>query len=168
MTLGDRLVTVDFADQLLGDGLEAVPGDLHARGEAHHRRLEHQFVGRLRLDQDDVDAGVAGLPALLQFVQALVGDELERLVADLGEAHVRDAARARAAECFHGAREVVDERHDRVDHDDQLRAGLDRDVEVGRGDDPAVDQFAVLHAHRRVDHRQGAGRAHGGRDRNVV
>ena len=44
--------------------------------------------------------------------------------------------------------------HERVDHDDELRARLDRDVEVGGRDDAAVDQLAVVDLDRRVDHRQ--------------
>ena len=73
VTFGHVLIAVVFPGQLLGDRLEAVAGDLHARGEAHHRGLEHQFVGGLRLDQHDVHTRIALLPALGQFVQALVG-----------------------------------------------------------------------------------------------
>ena len=65
-------------------------------------------------------------------------------------------------------REVVDERHQRVDHDDELRARLDRDVEVGGRDDAAVDQLAVLDLGGLVDHRQRGRGAHGGGDRDVV
>ena len=57
--------------------------------------------------------------------------------------------------------EVVDVRHERVDHDDELRARLDGDVEVGRRDDAAVDQLAVADPDGRVDHRQRGRRAHG-------
>ena len=64
--------------------------------------------------------------------------------------------------------EVVDERHDRVDHDHQLGARLDGDVEVGRRDHAAVDQLAIADPDRRVDHRQRTRCAHGSRDRHVV
>ena len=87
------LVAVVFAGQVLGDRLEAVARDLDARGEAHHRGLEHQLVGRLGLDQHDVDPRIALLPALGEFVQSLVGDELEGLIADLR----RSPCRRRAA-----------------------------------------------------------------------
>ena len=58
--------------------------------------------------------------------------------------------------------------HERVDDDDELRAVGDGDVEVRRRDDAAVDELAVAHRDRRVDHRQRGRRAHGGRDRDVV
>ena len=51
---------------------------------------------------------------------------------------------------------------------DELRARLDRDVEVGRRDHAAVDQLAVLDHRGLVDHRQRGRGAHGGRDRHVV
>jgi hypothetical protein len=41
-------------------------------------------------------------------------------------------------------REVVDVGHERVDDDDELRARLDGDVEVGGRDDAAVDELAIL------------------------
>ena len=65
-------------------------------------------------------------------------------------------------------REVVDERDERVDHDDELRARLDRDVDVGGRDHAAVDQLAVLDDRGLVDHRQRGRGAHGGGDRDVV
>ena len=46
--------------------------------------------------------------------------------------------------------------------------GADRDVEVRRRDDAAVDELAVAHLDRRVDHRQRRRGADGGRDRDVV
>ena len=58
--------------------------------------------------------------------------------------------------------------HQRVDHDDELRAGLDRDVEVRRREDAAVDQLAVLDLDRLVEHRQRARGADGLGDRDVV
>ena len=63
-------------------------------GEVHDRRLEHQLVVGLGLDEDDVDARVALLPLPGHLVQALVGEQLEGLVADLREAHVADVPRA--------------------------------------------------------------------------
>ena len=167
MAFCDLVVALVFAGQMLGHRLEPVARDLHARGEVHHRGLEHQLVVRLGLDQHDVHARIALLPVLGQLVQPLVGDQLERLVADLREAHVRDPPRALSAQRLDGSGEVVDERHDRVDHDDQVRPGLDRDVEVRRRDDPAVDQLAVVDPHRRVDHRQRPGGANRRRDRHV-
>ena len=118
MAFGDLLVARVLAGEMLRHRLEAVARDLHARGEVHHRGLEHQLVVRLGLDQHDVDTRIALLPALRQFVQALVGDELEDLVADLWEAHVGHTPRARPAQRAHRRGEVVDEGHDRVDHDD--------------------------------------------------
>ena len=50
----------------------------------------------LRLDQQDVDSGVAVLPLLDGAVQAVVGDHPQRLVGDRDEAHVGDAPHARA------------------------------------------------------------------------
>ena len=91
------LVALVFAGQVLGDRLEPVAGDLHARGEVHHRGLEHQLVRGLGLDQHDVHARIALLPALGQLVQPLVGEQLERLIADLREPHVRDPLRAHPA-----------------------------------------------------------------------
>ena len=129
--------------QLDRDGLEAVAGDVEPRRVVEDVRLEHQLVVGVGLDQDDVDARVALLPLARHLVQALVGEQLERLVGDLREAHVRDPAHARAEQRRDLLREVVHVRHERVDDDDELRAGLDRDVEVRGGDDPAVDELAV-------------------------
>ena len=112
--------------------------------------------------------GIALLPAPGDLVQALVGQQLERLVADLGEAHVRDPAGARAGERGDPLLEVVDVGDQRVDHDDELGPGLDRDVEVGGRHDAAVDQLAVLDLDRLVDHRQRAGGADRLGDRDVV
>ena len=50
----------------------------------------------------------------------------------------------------------------------KLGAGLDGDVEVGGRHDPAVDQLALLDAHRRVDHRQRGGGPDARGDRHVV
>ena len=58
-----------------------------------------------------------------------------------------------------GLLEVVDVGHERVDHDDELRARLDGDVEVRRRDDAAVDELAVLDVDGLVDHRQRGRRA---------
>ncbi len=88
------------------------------------------------LDQHDVHPGVALLPAGGHLVQPLVGEQLERLVADLREAHVRDPPRAASAQRADLGGEVVDVRHHGVDHHHELGAGLDRDVEVGGGDGP--------------------------------
>src|SRR5436190_20510759 len=82
--------------QPLGHAREPVPRDGDPRRVVEDVGLEHQLVVGLGLDQHDVDAGVALLPALGHLVQALVGEQLERLVADLREAHVRDPARAGA------------------------------------------------------------------------
>ena len=103
VALGDGVVMVVFAGEVFGHRLEAMACDLDSGGEAHHRRLEHQFVSGLGLDEDDVHARIAGLPALFQLVQALVGDELEGLVADLREAHVRNPPGTRAAQRPHAA-----------------------------------------------------------------
>ena len=168
VAFGHFLVAVVFARQVLGDRLEAVARDLHARSEVHHRGLEHQLVGGLGLDQDDVHPRVALLPTLCELMQALVCDQLEGLVADLRKAHVRDAPATRPAQGADRGLEVVDEGHDRVDHHDELGPRLDRDVEVGGRDDPAVDQLAILDPHGRVDHRQRSGGTHGGRDRDIV
>src|SRR5439155_14980935 len=116
---------------------------------------EHQLVVGLGLDQHDVDPGVLLLPAPRHLVQALVGQQLERLVADLGEAHVRDAAHAGAGDRGDLLGEVVDVGDERVDHHHELRARLDGDVDVGGGDDPAVHQLAVVDLDRLVDHGQG-------------
>ena len=140
-----------------------------ARGVVHDARLEHQLVVGLGLDQDDVDARVALLPAPRQLVQPLVGEQLERLVADLREAHVRHATRRVSRRASGSAcSKSLTYGHQRVDDDDELGARLDRDVEVGGGDDPAVDQLAVLDLDRLVDHRQRARGADRLRDRYVV
>ena len=125
-------------------------------------RLEHQLVVGLGLDQDDVDAGVALLPLPRHLVQALVGQQLERLVADLREAHVADPAR-RACRTSVGicSAKSLTYGHERVDDDHELRARLDGDVDVRRRDDAAVDQLAVLDLDGLVDHRQRGRGAHG-------
>src|SRR5271163_4399201 len=64
VALCDLPVALVFAGQMLGHRLEAMARDLDARGEVHHRRLEHQLIGRLRLDQHDVNTRVAFLPVL--------------------------------------------------------------------------------------------------------
>ncbi len=168
VAVGDLLEPVVVGGELHGHRLEAVAGDVQALGEVHDRRLEHQLVVGLGLDEQDVDAGVAVLPLLGHLVEPLVGDELERLVADLGHAHVAHAPGARPPRGLDHLGEVVDVRHQRVDHDDELGARLDGDVQVGGGHDPAVDELAAVDLHRVVDHRQGAGGAHGGGDGHVV
>ena len=88
----DRLEVVVVLRQLQRDRLEAVPGDLHAPGEVEDVGLEHQLVVGVGLDQDDVHARVLLLPVRHRLVQALMGQQLEGLVADLREAHVRAPA----------------------------------------------------------------------------
>ena len=145
-----------------------MPGDLEPRRVVEDVRLEHQLVVGLGLDEDDVDARVALLPLARHLVQALIGEQLERLIGDLREAHVRDAPDLRPQQRRDLAREVVHVGHERVHDHDEPRARLDGDVEVrGRGD-AAVDQLAVADLHRLVDHRQRRRRAHGERDRDVV
>src|SRR4051794_7862669 len=169
----DPVAVADLAEAVVvlrepeGDRLEAVLGDPDARGEVQDRRLEHQLVVGLGLDEQDVDARVALLPLARHLVQALVGEELERLVADLGEAHVADPLRARE-DAPHALGEVVDVGDERVDDDDELRPRLHGHVEVGRRDDAPVHELAVADLHRLVDHRQRRRRAHGLRDRDVV
>ena len=92
-------------------------------------------------------------------MQTAVAEQLEGLIADLGEPHVGDSPRGRPTLVAGG---LVDEGNDRVDHDHQVRARLDGNVEVGGGDDAAVDQLAIADLDGRVDHGQGAGGAHGG------
>src|SRR4051794_28373447 len=64
----DAVALADLAEarvaerQLGRHRLEAVAGDLHARREVHDRRLEHELVVGLGLDEDDVDARIALLP----------------------------------------------------------------------------------------------------------
>ena len=112
----DAVAAADLADLVVVLGelqrhrLEAVAGDVDARGEVEDVRLEHQLVVGVGLDQDDVDARVALLPVAGHLVQALVGEQLERLVADLREAHVRDAPDAGAEQRRDRLREVVDVR----------------------------------------------------------
>ena len=117
--------------QLERDRLEAVPRDVHPAVEVHDVRVEHQLVVGIGLDQDDVHAGVPLLPVRDRLVQALVGEQLERLVAHLREAHVRDAADAAAQHGRDHLLEVIDVRHQRVDHDHELRAVLHRQVDIG-------------------------------------
>ena len=88
----------------------------------HDRRAEHQLVGRLGLDQDDVDAGVLLLPLLDRLVQAGVGDQAEGLVGDRRQAHVGDAPHAGAEDGRDRLLEVVDVGDQRVDDDDELGA----------------------------------------------
>src|SRR3954451_13324493 len=90
--LRDRLVSLVVAGQLERHRLESVLRDLEARAVVEERRAEHQLVVDLRLDQDDVHARIALLPMLHRDVEPLVGQQAERLVADRGESHVRDAA----------------------------------------------------------------------------
>ena len=89
-----------------------------------------------------------------RLVQALVGQQLEGLVADLGEAHVGHAPHAAAEHGGDHLLEVVHVGHQRVDHDHELGAPLHRDVHVGGRADAAVDQLAALDLDRLVDHRQ--------------
>src|SRR4051812_35835338 len=53
VALADLAEVVVVLRELERDGLEAVLGDLDARGEVEDRRLEHQLVVGLRLDKDD-------------------------------------------------------------------------------------------------------------------
>jgi len=76
-------------------------------------------------------------------VQALVRKQLERLVGDLREAksetRLRRAPRRVPARGDRSLRNGTK----RVDDDDQGRAVSGGDVEIGGGDDPAVDQLAA-------------------------
>src|SRR2546423_5116508 len=166
VALADLAEAVVVLRQLERDRLEAMLGDAHARAEVQDRRLEHQLVVGLGLDEHDVDARIALLPLARHLVQALVREELEGLVADLREAHVADALRARE-DAPDPLGEVVDIGHQRVDDHDELRARLDGQVEVRRRHDPAVDELAVADLDRLVDHRQRGRGAHGLRDRGV-
>src|SRR5437588_6481667 len=77
-----RAEAVVILGQLERDRLEAVPGNFDPLGEVHDVRVEHQLVVRVGLDQDDVDAGVLFLPLANRLVEALVGEQLEGLVAE--------------------------------------------------------------------------------------
>ena len=108
--------------------------------------------------------GIALLPALRELVQTLVGQQLERLVADLRKAHLRDASARGEPDCSisptYGTSGLTTTT--------QLRACLDRDVEVGRRDEAAVDVDTILDLDRLVDHRDRARGGDGLRDRDVV
>ena len=131
-----------------------MPRDVETRGEVHYARFKHQLIAGIGLNQHDVDAGVAVFPLAPHLMQALVSQELEGLVADVGETHLRYplaifTVRGRLAE-------VVDVRDERVYDDDELGASLDCDIEVRGRDDAAVDQVAPLDFNRAVDHWQGS------------
>ena len=98
VALGDLLEAIVVLGQRGGDRFEAVAGDLQPPRVVHDRRAEHQLVGRLGLDQDDVDARVFLLPHPDRLVQAGVGDQPEGLVGDRRHSHVGDAADAVAGE----------------------------------------------------------------------
>ena len=129
-------------------GLEAVTGDLDARRVVHDAGPEHQLVVRVGLDQDDVDARVALPPVLHVLVQPRVGQQLEGLVADLWITHVGDPAHPAAEDRRDPLLEVVHIGHQRVHHHDELRALLDRDIDVRRGPDAAVDELAAAASRR--------------------
>ena len=137
-----------------GYRFEAVTGDFQAPRVVHDRRAEHQLIGGLGLDQDDVDAGVLLLPHLDRLVQALVGDQPKGLVGDRRQAHVRDPPHPGAEDGRDRLLEVVDVGNQRVDDDDELGALFDRDVDVGGRADAAVDQLATLQIDRLIDDRQ--------------
>ena len=104
--------------------------DVKPRAEVHHVGREHQLIVCCRLDQDDVDAWVAILPLLCHLVKTLVGEQLERLVADMREAHFRHP---RLAPTLLIRRlKIVHIRNERVDDNDELGARLNGDVQVGR------------------------------------
>ena len=97
VALGDLLVAVVFAGQLLGHRLEAVAGDLDARGEVHHRGLEHQLVAWARARSARCRPRDSAPPSVLaSSCRRWWATQLEGLVADLREAHVGDSARAHA------------------------------------------------------------------------
>jgi hypothetical protein len=81
VALADAAQLAVFLRELERHRLEAVTRDVDAAREAHDRRLEHDLVVGLGLDEHDVDAGVALLPLPGHLVQPLVGEQLERLVA---------------------------------------------------------------------------------------
>src|SRR5437763_5464253 len=62
---------------------------------------------------------------------ALIGEQLERLIANLWEAHVRDALGFRAGAGGRPLLGVVYVGDQRVHDDDEFGAGLDGNVEVG-------------------------------------
>jgi hypothetical protein len=103
-----------------------------------------------------------------RFVQALVGQQLERLVADLREAHVGHAADAAARQRGNDRLEVVHVRDKWVDNHDELGAALDCHVHVGGRADATVDQLAPLELDRLVDHGQRGRGLDRARDRHVV
>src|SRR5262245_8983169 len=153
-----------------GDGhrLEAVLGDLQPGRVVEDRCSEHQLVVELRLDQDDVHVGEALPPRLHGHVKPGMGEKAERLVADRGHPHVRDAPHTGTEDRRDAVFEVVYVGDERVDHDDELGASLHGDVDVGRGDDPPVDQLPAAEIVGLVDDRQGAGGSYGTGDRDVV
>ena len=152
VALGDRLVALVVAGELQGHRLEAVLGDLESGAVVQDRGAEHELVVELGLDQDDVDARIALLPVLDRDVEALVGEQPERLVADRREAHVGDAAGAGAGDRRDPLSEVVDVRDQGVDDDDELGAVLDGDVDVRGRADAAVDELAAVDLDRLVEH----------------
>jgi hypothetical protein len=155
VALGHLAEVVVVLSELERDRLEPVPGDVDPRGEVHDAGAEHELVIGLGLDEDDVDPGVALLPLAGHLVEALVGQELERLIADLREAHVRDPSLPRARQGGDLLLEVVDEGDQWVEDHDELRPGLDGDVDVGGRDDAAVDELPAPDLDRRVDHGKG-------------
>src|ERR1700691_2712894 len=150
VTRPDLSVALVFVEQVVGHRLEAVARYLDARGEAHDRGLKHTLVGRLGLDQYDVHARIALLPHTGQLMQTSVTEQLEGLIADLGEAHIGDPARRGTVAPVLA---FVHEWNDRIDDDHERRPGLHGDVKVRGRDDAPVDQLAVADLDRRVDHR---------------
>ena len=98
-----------------------------------------------------------------------MGEQLERLVADLREAHVATPAHA-AAESSSGSPSGSRSRTGTSGFTTttNLAPALHRDVHVRGRADAAVDQLAALHLDRLVDHRQRGGGRGRLRDRHVV
>ena len=102
------------------------------------------------------------------LVQTRVSQELERLITHLRISHVGDTPYPAAEDRWNALLEVVDVRHQRIDHDDELGAALDGDVDIRGRTDAAVDELPALDLDRPVNHRQRRRRGDRFRDWHVL
>jgi len=135
-----------------------------AIGVAEHVGEEDDGIVLRRFEQNDVGVRKLSRVTLHADPHARVDEGAERL-RQHGEKSVigeTPGLRARARGEF-GV-----ERHDRIDADEQLHAGFERDRRVQRFLHCAVDIVVIADARRRIEAGQGCARLDGLRDRHIV
>lgn len=129
--------------EVQGYTLEAVACDRHAGTVAHGRVVEHHRVVPCRLDQDDINLGVASAHLLDMVVKASVDEGAKDLVPNLRNPPFTDTLTEAIAPVVKG--------HHGIDTDDQFRACLDRYIKARRTTDTAIGIVTFIDAHGPIE-----------------